>query len=87
MMETLILAGLSGLGTCAVAFALVKRSAPITAKDAKMIWMIHRENSSCGSHRWKPLRRSKDKIVGFQCECGYTYTQKKPLVCVSPRAN
>jgi len=84
MLDTLLLAGLSGLGVCVVAFALVKPAAPITAKDAKMIWMIHTNTSSCGSHRWQPLKRSNDKIVGFQCDCGYRYTQRKPLVCISP---
>jgi len=85
MLDTLLLAGLFGLGVCIVAFALVKPAAPITAKDAKMIWMIHTNTSELRKPQvaavWNAVMK---RFVGFQCDCGYRYTQRKPLVCVSP---
>jgi len=81
MLNTLLLTAWSGLAACAVIFSLAKRSAPITANDAKVIWTMHKKTAHCSGHKWQPIKRKKDKIVGFRCECGYKYTQKRPLVC------
>lgn len=81
MINTLLLTASSGLAACAVVFTLAKRSAPITVNDAKVIWTMHKKTTHCRGHKWQPIKRQKDKIVGFRCECGYKYTQKKPLVC------
>jgi len=72
-----------GLAICAVFFILAKRTVPITVKEAKVMWMMHRKTTSCRGHRWKPIKHREDKIVGFRCECGYKYTQKQPLLCRS----
>src|SRR3990170_2654206 len=64
-----------------------KRTEPITIDDAKMLWKIHKKCSSCTSHKWQPLRRRNGKIQGFKCECGYKYTQKRPLISNMPKSN
>jgi hypothetical protein len=65
----------------------VKRSEPITIDEAKMLWKIHKQNSSCQSHKWRPIARRGGKIKGFQCECGYKYAQNRPIVAGIPRSN
>lgn len=83
MLDTFLLTICSGLATCGVVFTLAKRSVPITVNDAKVMWAMHQKTAHCRGHKWKPIKLKKDKIVGFRCECGYTYTQKRPLVCRS----
>ncbi len=82
----LMLAGWLGFAVCAVwCISSVKRNVPITHGDAKLMWRMHRRSVGCVGHKWKPIRRSKGKIVGFQCSCGYEYTQKRPLVSRIPK--
>jgi hypothetical protein len=80
MLNTVLLIICSSLATCAVIFTLAKRSAPITANDAKVLWVMHRKTAHCSGHKWQPIKLKKGKIVGFRCQCGYKYTQKRPLV-------
>ncbi len=86
MFETLMIAASSGLIICAIIFT-IRRAVPISANEAKIIWKMHHETARCKGHNCKLLTRKRDKIVGFQCECGYTYTQKRPLVCRSLKQN
>ena len=83
--NTLILTAWSGLAVCAIVFTLAKRSVPVTVDEVKVMWVMHRKTASCRCRKWEPIKRKKDKIVGFQCECGYRYTQKRPLVCRVPK--
>ena len=62
-----------------------KRNVPITLDDAKTLWKIHRKTTKCTCHKWRPLSRKSGKISGFECECGYKYTQRRPLLSGSPR--
>jgi len=83
MLNELLVTATSGLAACAVILMMIKRSAPISANEAKVMWTMHRKTTRCGAHNWQPIKFRKDKIVGFQCECGYQYTQKRPLMCGS----
>jgi hypothetical protein len=62
-----------------------KRNVPITFDDAKALWHIHKKNARCNSHKWHPISRKGGKISGFECDCGYKYTQKKPLLSGRPK--
>jgi hypothetical protein len=64
-----------------------KRNVAITFEDAKALWQIHRKTANCSGHKWNPISRKGEKISGFQCECGYTYTQRRPLISGKPRSN
>jgi hypothetical protein len=82
MLQPLMLVSLTCMGVCgAVSLAAIKRTIPITIEDAKVMWTLHRQNSNCKCRKWRPLKHKKGKIIGFQCECGYKYKQKKPLIC------
>ena len=62
-----------------------KRNVSITFDDAKALWHIHKKTTHCSSHKWNPISRKGGKISGFECECGYKYTQKRPLIASSPK--
>ena len=57
----------------------VKRKCPITTDEAKVLWKIHKKTAHCSGQKWEPIAR-KGKLEGFQCECGYHYAQKRPLI-------
>jgi hypothetical protein len=61
------------------------RNVTITLEDAKTLWKIHKNSANCTGHRWQPVSRRGGKIAGFRCECGYRYTQKRPLVSSMPK--
>jgi hypothetical protein len=60
-----------------------KRSCAITPAEAKQLWTIHKQNAHCNGKKWHQLKKGK-QTIGFQCECGYRHTQKKPLVTHTP---
>ena len=78
----------ASFASCLVWFVTsAKRSVSITFDDAKALWHIHKKTTNCSSHKWNPISRKGGKISGFECECGYKYTQKKPLISSSPKNN
>jgi hypothetical protein len=86
MLDAVVLTAWSSFTVCVVwFFGFAKRSAPIAADDVKVMWAIHRKNAHCSGHKWQPIKQRKGKIVGFQCECGYKYTQKRPLISRIPK--
>ena len=62
-----------------------KRNVSITFDDAKALWQIHKKTAQCSSRKWNPISRKGGKISGFHCECGYKYTQRRPLLSSKPR--
>lgn len=62
-----------------------KRNVPITFDDAKTLWKIHKKTAKCAGHKWRPISCSGGKISGFECECGYKYNQKRPIVSSMPK--
>jgi hypothetical protein len=45
-----------------------------------VMWTLHKQNASCKCIKWSLLKHKKDRVIGFQCECGYKFKQKKPLI-------
>jgi hypothetical protein len=62
-----------------------KRNVAITFNDAKALWHIHKKNVRCSGHKWRPISRKSGKISGFECECGYKYTQRRPILSGKPK--
>lgn len=60
-----------------------KRYAPVTLAEARLLWKIHKQNTQCNARKWREIRR-RDKIVGFECECGYKHVQKRPITANTP---
>jgi hypothetical protein len=83
MLNELLVTATAGLAACVIILMMMKSVAQITPNEAKVMWTMHRQTSHCRGRNWQPIKLRKDKIVGFQCECGYQYTQKRPLICGS----
>ena len=64
--------------------ATAKRTSPISHKDATILWKLHKQNASCNSEKMKPITMESGEIAGFQCQCGYCYAQKRPLLSRTP---
>jgi len=56
-----------------------KNYAPITHIEARMLWMIHKNAHQCNGKRWREIKR-RSKTIGFECECGYSHVQLRPIV-------
>jgi hypothetical protein len=68
------------LATCALwCVAVTNHSVPITLEEAELIWGIHKLNTNCTCNKWQPQKDRSGKIKGFKCECGFKYTQRKPI--------
>jgi hypothetical protein len=59
-------------------FTSAKDYAPLTPKEAELLWKIHRQKAGCNMNKWREIRR-KGKLVGFECACGYRHVQKRPI--------
>ncbi|MGQ9551834.1 MAG: hypothetical protein ACUVUE_05340 [Candidatus Bathycorpusculaceae bacterium] len=57
----------------------IKRYAPLTVGEAVSLWIIHQRESKCNARRWRKIVR-KNRVVGFECGCGYRYVQKRPMI-------
>ncbi len=58
----------------------VRKNVPITPDEAKILWKIHKQTTHCTAKDWEPISTRRGKLKGFRCECGYSYSQKRPLV-------
>ncbi len=64
-----------------------KRDAPITVNDAKVLWKLHKQSTNCTGHKWRCVTCKNGKVLGFECACGYKYTQKRLLLSSQPKTN
>ncbi|MEM3566036.1 MAG: hypothetical protein QXK18_04095 [Candidatus Bathyarchaeia archaeon] len=65
-------------------FTSAKHYVPLTPNDVRLLWKIHKQTTKCNSKRWREIHRGR-KLVGFACECGYKYMQKRPIVASTPQ--
>jgi hypothetical protein len=87
MLEILLVASWGCLAMYATwYFTSAKHYAPITSKEARILWKIHKRNIQCGARKWREVKR-RGKIIGFECECGYKHVQKRPVVASAPAPN
>jgi len=74
------------IAACTIIYAATaKRKVPITAKEADILWKMHKKDTDCTSHKMQPRITENGEITGFQCQCGYKYTQQRPLMSRTPR--
>jgi hypothetical protein len=64
-----------------------KRNAAITVNEAKILWKMHKKSTNCAGYKWRLITHRGGKISGFECDCGYKYTQKRPIVSSVPRVS
>jgi hypothetical protein len=56
-----------------------KKYVPMTVEEAKTLWEIHAQRENCKSKHWEKIRRG-NRIVGFECRCGYKHVQKRHII-------
>ena len=75
-----------GLALCFgfyIAYVLLSAShlQPMSKEEAEKLWKFHRQTKCCNAQTWHEIIK-KNKIVGFECECGHRHIQKKHLITV-----
>ena len=76
-----------GLALCFgfyIAYVLLsaRNVVPMTSEEVDTLWKFHKQTKCCGAQTWHEITK-KQKLIGYECECGFKHIQKKPLVTVS----
>lgn len=50
---------------------------PLTLDDLALIWKLHKQQTGCDASRIHSLIKRDGQVVGFQCNCGYRYMQRR----------
>ena len=50
---------------------------PLTLDDLALTWRLHKQQAGCRASRIQSLIKENDQVVGFKCECGYEFIQKR----------
>jgi len=58
-------------------FFLAKTVQPLTLDELALIWRLHKQQTGCKSSRIHSLLESNKNVVGFKCDCGYEFKQKR----------
>jgi len=58
-------------------FFKAKTVQPLTIDDLALTWKLHKQKSGYKSSRIHGLIKENDEIVGFKCDCGYKFIQKR----------
>lgn len=62
---------------CLWFFFKAKTFQPLTLDDLALTWRLHKQRAQCPASRIHSLLIKNDEVVGFQCECGYEFLQKR----------
>ena len=54
-----------------------KTHQPLTLDDLAIQWKLHKQKTGCNAKRLQSMIKINDEIVGFKCDCGYQYSQKR----------
>ncbi|MCW4016480.1 MAG: hypothetical protein NWF06_08935 [Candidatus Bathyarchaeota archaeon] len=73
---------LFGLWAALVAYVFwfifkAKTVQPLTLDDLALTWKVHKQQTGCKSSRIHGLIKENDEIIGFKCDCGYEFIQKR----------
>ena len=50
---------------------------PLTIDDLALTWKVHKQQEGCTASRIHSLIKENDEIIGFRCDCGYEFVQKR----------
>ena len=56
-----------------------KTKQPLTSNEVDLLFVVHKKQAGCTGTKISNLLLEKGKVVGFKCECGYKYEQKRLL--------
>ena len=71
-----------GFWLALVAYAMwflfrAKTFQPLTLDDLALMWKLHKQNTGCTASRINSMLKNDDEVVGFKCDCGYEFLQKR----------
>jgi hypothetical protein len=58
-------------------FFIAKTVQPLTLDELALIWRLHKQQTGCTSSRIHSLLENNNEVVGFKCDCGYEFKQKR----------
>jgi hypothetical protein len=58
-------------------FFLAKTFQPLTLEDLALMWRLHKLQAGCKASRIHSLIERNSEVVGFKCECGFEFQQKR----------
>jgi hypothetical protein len=68
------------LGAYALWFiSKAKTFQPITLDQLAMAWKVHKHEADCNASQIHDLLVRNEEVVGFRCDCGYEWLQKRPI--------
>jgi len=50
---------------------------PLTLDNLALTWKLHKQETGCTAPRIHSLLVKKNEVVGFKCDCGYEFLQKR----------
>jgi hypothetical protein len=50
---------------------------PLTLEELALTWKLHKQQTGCQASRIHSLIKENGEVVGFKCECGYEFIQKR----------
>ena len=50
---------------------------PLTLDNLALQWKLHKQKTGCKANQPKSMIEKNNEIIGFKCECGYEYRQKR----------
>jgi hypothetical protein len=65
-------------------FFKAKTVQPLTLDDLALTWRVHKQRDGCNASRIHSMIKENDEVVGFRCECGYEFVQKR-LITQNPQ--
>lgn len=78
MIEELVLGFWCALGAYVFWYVVkAKDFQPLTLDDLALTWKLHKSQSGCKSSCIHDLLVRNDEVVGFKCECGHEFLQKR----------
>ena len=54
---------------------------PMPREEAEKLRKFHKQTKGCKAQTWHEITK-KNKVIGYECECGYKHIQKKHLITV-----
>jgi hypothetical protein len=85
----LLILFVGGFWTALVAYVLwyffkANTVQPLTLDDLALTWRVHKQRDGCNASRIHSMIKENDEVVGFRCECGYEFVQKR-LITQNPK--
>lgn len=58
-------------------FTQAKTYEPLTLDHLALSWKLHKQQTGCKASHLDSLLTKHDGVVGFKCDCGYEFVQKR----------